>query len=95
MPREDAIVLSVLRFLNGFDNTYARKVPTTRYSAGQPDIDGCMGGRALKFEVKQTGKKATPKQQAVLDRWQFAGAVTGVVHSKEEVHEILLREKLI
>lgn len=95
MPREDAIVKKILKFLNDIDGCYAHKVPTTGYTSGQPDIDGCLNGRAIKFEVKQEGRTATPKQAAVLAKWAASGAVSAIVHSQEEAHELLRLEGLL
>jgi len=35
------------------------------------------------------GKKPTKLQEVTLEQWRKAGAITGVVHSVEEVKEVL------
>lgn len=59
------------------------------YSAGEPDIDCCYRGRAVKLEVKRPGGKPTKLQEATLGKWKAAGAIVGVVHSVEDVKELL------
>jgi len=54
---------------------YARKVHGNAYSSGEPDIDACVRGRAVKVEVKVPGRKPTAQQLARLRR---AGWVTSL-----------------
>ena len=60
-----------------------------------PDIIGCFEGFMFCFEVKQPGFDAEPAQASELRKWDTAGAITGVVHSVDEVEEILIRNQLI
>lgn len=71
--------------------SWARKTHGTQFSQGEPDIDACVAGHALKVEAKMPGKGPTPLQAATLRRWEAAGAYVGVVHSLEELEEILAR----
>lgn len=90
--REEPIKRAIVKYLNGLYGCYAHKTHGSVFSAGQPDIDACINGRALKLEVKSPTGKATKLQEAELARWKKAGAITGIVRSVEEVKEILLRE---
>jgi len=47
--------------------------------------------RSLKIEVKRPGEphKLSDLQAIVLSMWKEAGAITGVVHSVDEVKEII------
>jgi len=68
---------------------YARKVHGNAYSSGEPDIDACVRGRAVKVEVKVPGRKPTAQQLARLRRWQEAQALAGWVTSLSELVELL------
>lgn len=96
MPSEASIVRAILKYLNGLDRCYAHKVHGGPYgTAGQPDIDACFKGRALKIEVKRPSLDATPIQRVCLDRWRASGAVSFVAHSVEEVKAELRVAQLI
>lgn len=58
-------------------------------NVGEPDIDACIDGFALKLEVKVPGKHPTPRQEKALRDWAAAGAYAGCVHSLEEAMEII------
>lgn len=59
------------------------------YSQGWPDIIGSHRGTMLAIEVKRPGGKATLLQLRELERWEAAGAITGVVTSWEETANLL------
>ena len=86
---EKAIVNSIKRYLEKLPECYIIKTHGSVYVAGQPDILGCYQGRTLALEVKRPGGKPTKLQQAVLKKWEAAGAVVAVVTSVEEVKELL------
>ena len=68
----------------------ARKVHSSGYTgAGEPDIDACLHGRAIKVELKQPGKVPTAIQLATLRKWEAAGALAGWVRSVTELNELL------
>jgi hypothetical protein len=70
--------------------SYARKIHGSRYQdAGEPDIDACVMGRAVKVEAKLPGGKPTAIQMARLRRWERAGALAGWATSVAEVDELL------
>lgn len=56
---------------------------------GTPDVLGCYKGRALALEIKLPGEEATPIQLKRLAEWRTAGAIVGVVHSIEELRNLL------
>ncbi len=90
MPQPEAnIVRRILDHLKKEPECYAFKSHGNRFQAGQPDIIGCLHGRAFGLECKVPGKDATPLQHQVLSQWSAAGAITGVVHSWEEAKEVL------
>jgi len=86
---EKSIVNSIIRYLNKQPNCYVIKTYGSIYSAGQPDLLGCFQGRTLALEVKRPGGKPTKLQMAMLKKWEAAGAIAAVVHSVEEVKEML------
>lgn len=45
------------------------------FSSGDPDINGCYKGRALKIEVKVTGGTLSELQAEQMQKWTNAGAI--------------------
>ena len=87
---EKVIVNSILRYLNALPQCRAEKTWGGGYgNAGKPDITGCLRGRRFELEVKKPGGKPTKLQEVTLHKWLEAGAITGVVHSVDEVKEVL------
>jgi len=86
---EKAIVNSIKRYLDKLPGCYVVKTHGSIYGAGQPDLLGCYQGRTLALEVKRPGRKPTKLQQAVLKKWEAAGAIAAVVTSAEDVRELL------
>lgn len=69
---------------------YARKVHGGAHgNVGEPDIDGCVSGRALKLEAKSIGNKPTGAQYASMRRWASAGALVGWFRTNGELCAIL------
>ena len=89
-PSEAAIVAAIKQYLDKLPNCYVVKTHGSIYSAGQPDLLGCYQGRTLALEVKRPGGKPTKLQMAMLKKWEAAGAIAAVVHSVEEVKEMLI-----
>jgi len=90
MVQEASVVKTILKFLNNLPGCYATKIHGNRFTAGQPDIIGTLNGQTFAFEVKRPGNnRVTPLQEATLRKWSDAGAITGVVHGKEEVKRLL------
>ena len=86
---ESTIVNAILRRLNAAPGTYARKTHGNAYSSGWPDIVGASDGHAFAIEVKQPGKRATPRQNHELAKWSLAGARVGVATSVDEAVDIV------
>jgi hypothetical protein len=96
MTTERAIVKAILAYLNGLPGCLARK----RWGggmgvAGDPDIDACIRGRSVQFEVKRPGERPTPLQVKRLEEWRKAGAVVAVVHGVGEVRAVLEENQLL
>lgn len=68
---------------------HARKVHQSRFQMGEPDVDACIEGRAVKVEVKVPGNTPTDRQYAVMRIWERSGALVGWVTSVDEVEELL------
>jgi hypothetical protein len=76
--------------INGIEGARAVKVHASQMgNGGEPDVDACVRGRSVKVEVKQPGKVPTPRQMAVLRKWERAGALAGWVTSVEELDALL------
>ena len=91
---EKSIVNSILKYLNSLPQCRAEKTWGGGYgNAGKPDITGCLSGRRFELEVKVPGGKPTPLQKITLEQWKEAGAIVAVVHSVDEVKEILKEAK--
>ena len=88
-PTEKAIVNSIMRYLQSLPGCYAFKTHGSIYGSGQPDIVGCIKSRAFALEVKRPGGRPTKLQVYMLEKWKAAGAITGIVHSVDEVKEVL------
>jgi hypothetical protein len=85
---EADVVGSALTLLRSLG--YARKVHGgVMGNVGEPDIDACVQGRALKLEAKSIGHRPTVPQQAALHRWAAAGALVGWFRTDEEIRQIL------
>lgn len=87
LPRnENALVNGVLDLIRSMDQAHARKVHGGPFQdAGEPDIDACVRGRAVKIELKMPGAEPTPVQYAALRRWERAGALAFWATSVDEV----------
>jgi hypothetical protein len=68
----------------------AIKVAGDARKSGEPDIDACYKGHALKLEVKRPGGLGpTPLQIGVMGEWRKAGALAQVARSVQDVQEII------
>lgn len=97
MSTEKNITRSIMTWLKTIPGSKWEKRHGGYYSAaGQPDISGCVNGRRIEFEVKvpRTGR-ATPLQKHELELWHAAGAITGIITSKNDAEEILRTAKII
>lgn len=72
MTRENAILDKAKRMYEQIDDeSYVMKTDGN----GEPDLVGCITGRTVVIECKQSGRKPTPLQYAKLKRWAKSGAV--------------------
>lgn len=89
---ESAITAEALEWLNGQPSTLARKVHQSAFAGGgEPDIDACVAGRAVKIEMKRPGERPTRAQLARMRQWQRAGARVGWATCLQHVVEIVAR----
>ena len=89
-PLEASVVKSILKWLNDQPGCHAVKTRGDNRQAGWPDIIGSWQGRFFAFEVKRPGSnRVTALQQATLAKWQGAKGIVGVVHSVDEVKQLL------
>ncbi len=88
-PLEKSIADNIMRWLKTIPCCYAEKRHGSRFNAGRPDITGCIKGRRFEMEIKRPGARVTRLQEEMLRRWREAGAVVGVVTSREEAGMLL------
>jgi len=87
---ESTIVDELLGWLNMHHRVYARKIHQTAITgSGEPDLDICWHGRAVKIEVKRPGQKPTPAQRRRMMVWRDAGALVDWVSSLDELKAVL------
>ena len=92
MPTEAAIVYRIMEKLRRLPQTKALKLHGSVFGErGTPDIHVTRKGRSYWLEVKQPGCKPTLLQVHRLKQWREAGAIAAVVHSWEEVRDLLFR----
>lgn len=96
VPLEKEVVKSILNYIKDLQKKgvpiYASKTHGGAFgNAGQPDVFCCYRGKMFVFEVKRPGKEntVTPRQRKMLRNWADAGAVVGIVTSKDQVSEVL------
>lgn len=56
---------------------------------GIPDIIGCYRGRFVALELKRPGETPTVIQKKILRTLKSAGALTAVIHSVDELKEVI------
>lgn len=86
---EKTIVKSIREFLRERGCWSAKNHGTPFTPSGRSDIYACCRGRFVALEVKLPGEQATPLQLRELQEMVAAGAVAAVVHSVEEVGDVL------
>lgn len=90
MRNESELAVAVRRRIESHHGGCARKVHGSSYGkSGEPDIDACVRGRAIKVELKMPGKVPTPVQMGRLRAWARAGALAGWVTSLDELDALL------
>lgn len=89
---EAKLVRAAIQRINDEPGGFARKVHQTAVTGGgEPDVDACVRGRALKLEGKRPGQRPTGAQTARMRRWAAAGALVGWFTSVEHVEQLLRR----
>jgi hypothetical protein len=89
--RESTVVASVIALIKSKRyGGHARKTHGGAMSQrGEPDVDACVRGRAVKLEGKQIGEKPDMPQMLAMRRWAQSGALVGWFQSTRHVVEIL------
>ena len=76
MPRENSIKQRTLDLLASIPGCKATKNHGNQYTEiGNPDIFGCIRGRAFVIELKKPLGKTTPMQQDRIREWASAEAI--------------------
>jgi len=90
-PRsESVLVKAAIERIRAHPRGHAVKVHGSVYTAaGEPDIDGCINGRALHLEAKLPGNKPTPVQYGAMRRWAKTGALVGWFTSLDGLEYLL------
>lgn len=87
---EAAIVADVIDYIQALSEGHARKVHGSAMGQrGEPDIDACVGGRAVKLEGKTVRNRPTVQQHEALKRWQDSGALAGWFCSVQDALDLL------
>ena len=87
---EADIVSDVINYIRSLPLGHARKVHGDAYTqVGEPDVDACVRGRAVKLEGKTDRGRPTATQVQALKRWRRAGALTGWFRSRADVEALL------
>ena len=87
--REKPVVDAILKYLNSLPHCYAEKAHGSMWGNANVDITGCASGRRVELEVKKPGGIPTARQIRTLEKWNGTGAITAVVHSLDDVKEII------
>jgi len=79
---------------------YPRAVVRKRHgssytTAGDPDLEILFQGTHIECELKRVGENPTPLQSRRLEQWAAAGAVTAVVHTVEEMRQVMQRAMMV
>lgn len=99
MAAESNLYHAVCRYLDGLKSAgepleYRKVYGSVMGTRGEPDLDLCYHGQALKIELKAPGGSLTRLQAHRLSQWARAGAVTGVARSVADVGRLLKRARL-
>jgi hypothetical protein len=87
---EGEIVLEGINYLRAQPHAYAKKVHGGAMgNAGEPDVDACVRGRAVKLEAKAGSNTPSKVQLAALRRWAAAGALVGWFTTNQHIVELL------
>jgi hypothetical protein len=87
---ESAIQSDILSYLRHLPQCWAVKYPAT-FMRGVPDIIGVFHGTFFALEVKRSGERPTPIQDAVMEQIRTAGGIAEVVTNCEEAQSVMER----
>ena len=88
---ESVLQNKVIKYLNSLPDCIVENVSGNARQSGRADLNGCYKGKCFKIELKSkdTGYQPSKKQLRYLERWERAGALTGICYSIEDVKELL------
>ena len=94
---EGSIQTKILKYLNSLPDCMAENVSGNANQSGRSDINACYKGITLKIELKDptTGYQPSKQQLLYLKEWEYAGAITAVCYSLEEVKSLIERVDLM
>lgn len=75
---ENAVSQKLISIYNSLPQCRARKRHGGKFQQGDPDIAGCIKGKAFFVEVKLEEGQLTKLQATELDKWQVSGAATAL-----------------
>lgn len=86
---ESDIVRSCVKYLKSQGAFVYKSHGSPLQTKGLPDLIVCYHGQFYGIEVKRPGEDATKLQKYVLNEIEQAGGIAAVVHSVEEVKDVL------
>lgn len=87
---ESTITSNIMKYLKTLDKCFCWKEHGGMYGcSGIPDIICCYHGKFIAFEVKRPGNKPTKLQEKTIKDIQASGGQAFVVHSVDEVKNII------
>lgn len=86
---EKEITASIRSLLKQFGIFHYKNHGGLGSAPGLPDITGCLNGKGFWLEVKTERGRLSPHQERFIKNIQDAGGIAGVVHSVDEVVELL------
>lgn len=90
MPLERHLQRAINAVLDKIPELVYRKRHGSAFATkGDPDIYLLYAGRHVEIELKRPGENPTALQWKRLEEWARVGAIVAVVHSKQELYELL------
>jgi hypothetical protein len=87
---KEAAIVSKIRAVLEDLGAYVEKNHGSQFQhRGRPDLEGCLKGQFIAFEVKQPGQEPEPLQALALELIRRAGGKAAAVHSVEEARSCL------
>jgi hypothetical protein len=75
------LIANVKKLAQAGEPIAVMKVHGGAFTSGEPDIFICWDGRMVVWEFKNEVGRATKRQEANLEKWRRAGAITGIWRS--------------